>query len=57
MSKIDYFWVEEYFEKLRVLLKVLSDGNIDSKDRDALIMCAEDCLAQLGNAIGIKTTI
>ena len=44
---------EEYYEKLRVILKVADIGGVDEHDRDALIWVARDYLEKLGEVMGI----
>ena len=44
---------EEYYEKLRAILRVADIGGIDGQDRDALIWVARDYLEKLGEVMGI----
>ena len=44
---------EEYYEKLRAILRVLDVCDIDRCERDTLIWIANEYLEKLGEAIGI----
>lgn len=48
---------EEYYEKLRAILKVVDIAVIEDQDRDALIWAARDYLEKLGEVIGIVAKI
>ena len=50
---MENFKKEEYFEKCRALLKAIECVELDSADKDTLVMCMEDYLRLLGRAIGI----
>ncbi len=44
--------VEEYYEKCRALISVLSYDGFDEADRSAILWVLTDCFEQLGEVIG-----